>query len=190
MRPFLSFALALLPLVSAKSHHSSAKRSCPIKNNTAPATSSSSLVSTAWYAGWHADEGFPLDAVSWDKYTHLTYSFACVLFLPLLPSMLILHFSVTTPDVHTLSLNGSNPDLLPKFVDTAHKNVRLATLTCVPSSHLTPPFQGVKALVTVGGWTGSLYFSTAVATSENRTAFVKTISDFATKYKLDGVDFE
>ena len=50
--------------------------------------------------------------------------------------------------------------------------------------------QGVKALVSVGGWTGSLYFSSAVASAENRTAFVKTITDFATQYQLDGIDFE
>jgi chitinase len=33
-------------------------------------------VAAAWYAGWHADAGFPLSDVSWSKYTHLTYSFA------------------------------------------------------------------------------------------------------------------
>ena len=36
-----------------------------------------SFVSAAWYAGWHTDD-FPLSDVSWDKYTHLTYSFAYV----------------------------------------------------------------------------------------------------------------
>lgn len=77
MRAFLSFALLVLPLVSAKrSSHSFKKRTCPVKNSTAPASpSSSSVVSAAWYAGWHSDD-FPLDSVSWDKYTHLTYSFA------------------------------------------------------------------------------------------------------------------
>ena len=36
------------------------------------------MVAAAWYAGWHAnsDPAFPLANVSWDKYTHLTYSFA------------------------------------------------------------------------------------------------------------------
>lgn len=50
--------------------------------------------------------------------------------------------------------------------------------------------QGVKAMVTTGGWTGSRFFSTNMGSAANRTAFVKTISDLATKYKLDGVDFE
>ncbi|KAI0808117.1 chitinase [Fomes fomentarius] len=111
-------------------------------------------IATAWYAGWHADQGFPLEAVPWSKYTHLTYAFA-----------------ETTPDVHTLSLEGSKPELLPTFVQTAHKH-------------------GVKALVSVGGWTGSRFFSTAVADAKNRTAFVQTIVKFALRYDLDGIDFD
>lgn len=51
-------------------------------------------------------------------------------------------------------------------------------------------YKGVKALVSVGGWTGSLYYSSAVATSENRTAFVGAITSLAKAYNLDGVDFE
>jgi hypothetical protein len=38
-------------------------------------------VAAAWYAGWHAKNGFPLSKVPWSKYTHLTYAFACVLFI-------------------------------------------------------------------------------------------------------------
>lgn len=51
-------------------------------------------------------------------------------------------------------------------------------------------FQGVTALLSIGGWTGSGWFSTAVATSENRTAFVDTVLDLVSKYDLDGIDFE
>ncbi|KAG6910992.1 hypothetical protein DXG01_006046 [Tephrocybe rancida] len=80
-------------------------------------------------------------------------------------------FAETTGDVHTLDMSGSNPELLPKFVSEAHKN-------------------GVKALVSVGGWTGSRFWSASVATPSNRTAFVKTLSGFAKKYNLDGLDFD
>ncbi|KAI0076134.1 chitinase [Panus rudis PR-1116 ss-1] len=111
------------------------------------------MVAAAWYAGWHAQD-FPVANVSWDKYTHMTYSFA-----------------ITTPDVKNVSLEGSSPEVLPDFVATAKKN-------------------GVKALVSVGGWTGSLYWSSAVGSPENRTAFVKTLTDFATQYELDGLDFD
>ncbi|TBU48668.1 chitinase [Dichomitus squalens] len=155
MYSLFSFSLLILSLVagSTRSLAHPRKPHGADPHNHANASRSSSLVSAAWYAGWHSDD-FPLASVSWNKYTHLTYSFA-----------------VTTPDVNTISLDGSNPDVLPQFVETAHNN-------------------GVKALVSVGGWTGSLYYSTAVGSAENRTAFVKTITDFATKYKLDGIDFD
>ncbi|KAF6762204.1 chitinase [Ephemerocybe angulata] len=110
-------------------------------------------VAAAWYAGWHTAD-FPLSKVPWSKYTHLTYAFA-----------------ITTPDVRTLSLEGSSPETLPNFVREARKH-------------------NVKALISVGGWTGSRFFSTAVATPQNRTAFVKTVVGFVQKYNLDGVDFD
>ncbi|KAJ7752839.1 chitinase [Mycena maculata] len=116
-------------------------------------------IALAWYTGYHSalsvsDPAFPLSEVPWDRYTHLSYSFA-----------------ETTPDVTAVTLNGSDPGMLPKFVAAAHAN-------------------GVKALVTVGGWTGGLYYSSNVATAENRTLFVKTLVDFAKKYDLDGLDFD
>ncbi|OJT02630.1 Chitinase A1 [Trametes pubescens] len=80
-------------------------------------------------------------------------------------------FATTTPDVNEVSLDDSDGSLLPQFVDTAHKN-------------------NVKALVSIGGWTGSKFFSNHVATAANRTAFVKTVTELATKYNLDGIDFE
>jgi len=111
-----------------------------------------SKVATAWFAGWHSDVGFPVSKVSWDKYTELTYAFA-----------------ETTPG--SISLNGSEPDVLPQFVSAAHAH-------------------GVKVKVSVGGWTGSLFWSSNVATAQNRTRFVKTLIDFVKKYDLDGLDFD
>ncbi|CCM01183.1 uncharacterized protein FIBRA_03231 [Fibroporia radiculosa] len=80
-------------------------------------------------------------------------------------------FATTTPDVNTVALEASDEVLLPQFVDLAHQN-------------------NVKAVLTIGGWTGSQYFSTAVATSENRTAFVNAVLGLASKYNLDGLDFD
>ncbi|KAJ6538474.1 glycoside hydrolase family 18 protein [Mycena vulgaris] len=119
--------------------------------------SNSQKIATAWYAGWHStdsDPAFSLSQVSWNKYTQLTYAFA-----------------ETTPDVRAVTLNGSAPEMLPKFVAAAHAH-------------------GVKAAVSVGGWTGSLYWSSNVATAENRTLFAKTLLDFAKKYKLDALDMD
>ncbi|KAG1736822.1 glycoside hydrolase family 18 protein [Suillus lakei] len=119
-----------------------------------PAARSTSPVIGAWYAGWHATEGFPLSSVSWGKYNTLYYSFA-----------------TPTASVDSLSLGDSNGDLLPQFVSEAHAN-------------------GVAAHVGVGGWLGSVWFSSSIATAENRTAFVKTVANFAYEYNLDGIQFD
>ncbi|KAG8214134.1 glycoside hydrolase family 18 protein [Butyriboletus roseoflavus] len=113
-----------------------------------------SPVAAAWYAGWHATVGFPLSDVSWDKYNTLIYSFA-----------------ITTPNISSLSLNGSDPSLLPDFVCEAHTN-------------------GVAAHIAIGGWDGGRWFSSNVATPENRTAFVQTVATFAEQYGLDGINFD
>ena len=42
----------------------------------APRSGANEPVAAAWYAAWHATTGFPLSAVSWDKYNTLIYSFA------------------------------------------------------------------------------------------------------------------
>lgn len=50
--------------------------------------------------------------------------------------------------------------------------------------------KNVKALISLGGWTGSRYFSSAVATAEDRTLFAQAVIDLVQEYSLDGVDFE
>ncbi|TFK54573.1 glycoside hydrolase family 18 protein [Heliocybe sulcata] len=79
-------------------------------------------------------------------------------------------FAETTPDVNTLDL-GDPGDLLAELVSAAHAHA-------------------AQVSVSIGGWTGSRFFSTAVATPANRTAFVKTITNLTTTYHLDGIDFD
>ncbi|KAG1890240.1 glycoside hydrolase family 18 protein [Suillus subluteus] len=111
-------------------------------------------VAGAWYTGWHATEGYPLSDVSWDKYNTMYYSFA-----------------ITTSNVNSISLEGSNGWLLPAFVSEAHAH-------------------GVEAHISIGGWDGGIYFSSNVATAENRTTFVNTVIDFVKQYDLDGVNLD
>lgn len=79
-------------------------------------------------------------------------------------------FSVTTPDPSVLSLEASDPTYLPEFVKLAQGN-------------------GTMASVSIGGWSGSGYFSSAV-TPANRTTFVNAVLGLVSNYSLDGVDFE
>ncbi len=59
----------------------------------------------------------------------------------------------------------------------------------VPSSQLTIS-QNVHALLSIGGWTGSRFFSSAVATDANRTAFAQAVMKVVSTYNLDGIEFE
>ncbi|TFY82454.1 hypothetical protein EWM64_g1554 [Hericium alpestre] len=78
-------------------------------------------------------------------------------------------FALTTSDPNTISLDGVS-GLLTDFVKAAKTN-------------------NVKALLSIGGWTGSRYFSTNVGDT-NRIAFVKAITELATTYELDGIEFD
>ncbi|KAF8516327.1 glycoside hydrolase [Hysterangium stoloniferum] len=113
-----------------------------------------SFVASAWFAGWHANTGFPVSSISWDKYTHMTYAFA-----------------TTTPDVNTLEITPDDEIIIPEFVAMAHQ-------------------KSVTVSISVGGWTGSRFFSTAVGSAQNRTAFLNTLSNFVKKYGFDGIDFD
>uniref|UniRef100_L2G3U9 chitinase n=1 Tax=Colletotrichum fructicola (strain Nara gc5) TaxID=1213859 RepID=L2G3U9_COLFN len=117
------------------------------------ANTSSGLVATTYFAGYHANRGFAVSQMPWEKYTDAKYAFA------------------ETSEDGSLNLTKSAPDQLPVFVSEAKKN-------------------NVKALVSIGGWTGSRWFSTAFGSAENRTAFVKTCLDLVEKYNLDGLDFD
>ncbi|KAG7098279.1 hypothetical protein E1B28_000242 [Marasmius oreades] len=80
-------------------------------------------------------------------------------------------FGVTSPNPTEISLVDSDEELLPQFVKTAHQH-------------------NVKATLSIGGWTGSRYFSTNVGSPQNRSTFVKTLVDVVKKYELDGLDID
>ncbi|KAF8970147.1 glycoside hydrolase family 18 protein [Flammula alnicola] len=86
-------------------------------------------------------------------------------------SALTFAFATTTPDPSVIALDAQSAALLPTFVSEAHNN-------------------GVGALLSIGGWTGSIYYSSAVDSAENRTTFVKAVVGLATQYGLDGIDFD
>ncbi|KAF7291893.1 Glycoside hydrolase family 18 protein [Mycena indigotica] len=80
--------------------------------------------------------------------------------------------TITTPDpTALLQLDSISAQTLPDFVKEAHSN-------------------GVDALLSIGGWTGSRFYSSAVASEHNRTAFVNATLALVSQYNLDGVDFD
>lgn len=79
---------------------------------------------------------------------------------------------MTGPDTpNNVTLTSDDDELLTQLVTKAQNS-------------------SVKAMLSIGGWTGGRSFSTNVNSSDSRTAFVQTVVDLATKYDLDGVDFE
>ncbi|GJE93418.1 glycoside hydrolase family 18 protein [Phanerochaete sordida] len=80
-------------------------------------------------------------------------------------------FAETTPDPSVVALQDSDAALLRSLVDMAHQH-------------------NVHALLTVGGWTGSRYFSTAVGSPENRTMFANALLGLVQQYGLDGIDID
>ncbi|KAF9463284.1 chitinase [Collybia nuda] len=80
-------------------------------------------------------------------------------------------FAETTANVKAFNISASDQEMLQQFSSMARKN-------------------GVKSLISIGGWTGSRFFSDNVATAQNRTVFVKSVVDLVAKYNLDGIDFD
>lgn len=39
-------------------------------------SSDSGLVAATYFAGYHADDGYPVSSIQWDKYTEIKYAFA------------------------------------------------------------------------------------------------------------------
>lgn len=79
--------------------------------------------------------------------------------------------STTTSDVTQLAITSQDEQVIPQIVQAAHAH-------------------NVTVSISVGGWTGSRFFSTAVATPQNRTKFINTLANFVEKWDFDGLDFE
>ncbi|KAF9771357.1 hypothetical protein IL306_011016 [Fusarium sp. DS 682] len=69
-----------------------------------PIASDNYLVASTYFAGFHANRGFPVKAMPWEKYTDVKYAFA-----------------ETTPD-GTLDVSKSQPENIPCFVKDAKKH--------------------------------------------------------------------
>lgn len=85
-------------------------------------------------------------------------------------SHLTFSFAVTTNGAPYISLDKVDSTLLTNFIARAQQ-------------------EKVGAVISVGGWTGSQYFSTNVQPS-NQDAFVQAIVAMVKQYSLSGVDFD
>ncbi|GAA6056603.1 hypothetical protein JCM3770_006662 [Rhodotorula araucariae] len=79
-------------------------------------------------------------------------------------------FAVPTSD-YLVEIPSYSSNILKRVVKYAHGN-------------------NTKVNLAVGGWSDSVYFSGAVATSSRRTKFVQSIVNLVNQYNLDGVDID
>ncbi|KAI0774197.1 glycoside hydrolase [Fomes fomentarius] len=83
-------------------------------------------------------------------------------------------FAFTVPEKNfQLSWDGSDdaPDALRRLVDRAHQS-------------------GKRVKLSVGGWTGSKYFSSAVADPQGRVTLANNLLTMYDRYRLDGIDID
>ncbi|EFP90066.2 uncharacterized protein PGTG_15914 [Puccinia graminis f. sp. tritici CRL 75-36-700-3] len=89
-------------------------------------------------------------------------------------------------------------DEISFFAATTNANFTIGTDSLTQNEWDTLAFDFVNSCnnhsvfpsYTVGGWGGSRYFSSLVATAENRTAFANSTITFAKKYGFKGIDFD
>ncbi|KAG5651963.1 hypothetical protein H0H81_006778 [Sphagnurus paluster] len=80
-------------------------------------------------------------------------------------------FGIPTADFDISWDSDKTPELLRRLKTAAHRN-------------------GKKVKLSIGGWTGSTYFSTAVATQESRYLFACNILGVYNDFGLDGIDID
>ncbi|THV08424.1 glycoside hydrolase family 18 protein [Dendrothele bispora CBS 962.96] len=80
-------------------------------------------------------------------------------------------FAVPTSEFQLTWDDSNAPLLLNQVVKYAHEN-------------------GTKVKLSIGGWTGSRFFSLAVSTAENRRSFVDSITKLYQEHALDGVEID
>ncbi|ORY96657.1 glycosyl hydrolases family 18-domain-containing protein [Syncephalastrum racemosum] len=78
----------------------------------------------------------------------------------------------------------NTPDLLPSFTDDWAVQSGLPKLVTMAHD------AGTKVLLSIGGWTGSMRFSSMVASPESRKNFIDWNMDFIRDYETDGVDID
>ncbi|KAA1479345.1 glycoside hydrolase [Dentipellis sp. KUC8613] len=157
-----SLAVVLLPLTRAAPH-------CALNARDNAPTSSVTGGTPASGSGSGSGNGSVIASAWYAAWHSADYTLQDVSWSKY--SSMIYSFATTTPDVNTIGLASSDTQLLPQFVQTAHQN-------------------NVDAILSIGGWTGSLYFSPAVATADNRTAFAQAVMGVVKQYDLDGVEFD
>lgn len=63
-------------LLGAAASVADAAAGCVKPADNSSTTPGSGMIAATYFAGYHADEGFPLSSMPWDRYTEVKYAFA------------------------------------------------------------------------------------------------------------------
>ncbi|KAF9268097.1 glycoside hydrolase family 18 protein [Marasmius fiardii PR-910] len=84
----------------------------------------------------------------------------------------IIYYAFVVPDdKYNLGFADDSPDVLKRLVECAHKH-------------------NTKVKASIGGWTGSAHFSSAVENDVKRNQFANNINAFLRSFNLDGIDID
>ncbi|KAG1868473.1 glycoside hydrolase family 18 protein [Suillus subluteus] len=160
----LPFAAAA-PTCSLKSS-SAASATTPTSTATTPSSTASSPGSTST----PANPGNGSIAMAWFANWHTDYTVADITWKGF--NRIAYFGAITSADgTATMTVGDSDPSGPVTFVTAAKQN-------------------NVVPVLTVGGWDGSIYFSSSMSTSSNRTTFVQSIVSMVNQYGFQGVEFD
>ncbi|KAG2146300.1 glycoside hydrolase family 18 protein [Suillus clintonianus] len=166
----MKFSLAIASLLVLP--FAAAAPTCSLKPSSAVA-SSTTPTSTATSPGSTSTPANPASgsvAMAWFANWHTDYTVANITWKGF--NRMSYFGAITSADgTATITVADSGPSGPVTFVAAAKQN-------------------NVLPVLTIGGWDGSIYFSSSISTSSNRTTFVQSIVTMVNKYGFQGVEFD
>ena len=136
---------------------------------------------TGYYSEWAIyQRDYHIRQIDGNKLTHLCYAF--------------MHMNLSRTDYKLMKGKSKYPPK-PYYPDIPEGTIAFhdeyAGLQNMKElEELKKKYPHLKVLISVGGWTLSLNFSTVMADRQKRTQFVRSSVDFVLKHGFDGIDLD
>lgn len=169
----MKFSLAIASLLVLP--FAAAAPTCSLKSSSAasattPTSTATTPSSTATSTSPPVNPGNGSVAMAWFANWHTDYTVADITWKGF--NRIAYFGGITSADgTVTITVGDSDPSGPVTFVSAAKQN-------------------NVVPVLTIGGWDGSIYFSSSMTTSSNRTTFVQSIVSMVNKYGFQGVEFD
>jgi GH18 family chitinase len=149
-----------------------AKRNTQLKASSSMTTTHSSSAATSASANTPAT---PLPKSSWPNHKVLGYyTLSSTLPTNSIPWSLLTHIILAFAQ-----LDSTNTVSIPSKFSTMAQQVFSSAIA-----------NGVKPVLSIGGYSGSAHFSKMVSTSSSRSTFITSVTSLVQKYNLSGIDID